>query len=75
MGLPMDRFLNLVYFYATEDAEEKDRTKFDLRLNLPDERARRKMSEGVIDESSPWSKKNEERALGGLVAALTGAPK
>lgn len=72
MALPLDRFLNLTYYFATEDAEPKEKDKFDVRLNLPDERARRKAAAQGIPESSPWSKKNEESALSGLVGALTG---
>lgn len=71
MALPFDRFLNLTYFFATEDAEDLDKNKFDMRLNVPDERAR-KSGAAVKDDRSPWSKKNEESALSGLVASLTG---
>lgn len=66
----MDRFLNLVYFYATEDAEQKEKDKFDIRLNLPDARARR--TGAAVAASSPWSKQNEEASLSGFVASLTG---
>jgi hypothetical protein len=72
MALPMDRFLNLVYYYATEDAEPTEKDKFDIRLNLPDERARRKAATEGLPKSSPWSKENEEAALSGFVASLTG---
>jgi hypothetical protein len=70
MALPLDRFLNLTYFFATENAEEKEKDKFDLRLNKPDARAIK--TGKAVSDASPWSKKNEESALGGLVAALTG---
>lgn len=70
MALPFDRFLNLAYFYATEDAEEKEKDKFDLKLNKPDAKA---IARGApLRPDSPWSKENEEAALGGFVAALTG---
>ena len=73
MSLPFARYLNLVYFFATEDADEKDKNRFDIRLNMPDERAQRKMREQrVIDDSSPWSKKNEEKALSAFVGSLRG---
>lgn len=72
MALPMDRFLNLVYYFATEDAEQQDKDKFDVRLNMPDERARKKAKTDGLDKSSPWSKQNEESALSGLVAAISG---
>ena len=70
MALPFARYLNLVYFWATEDAEEKDRNRFDVRLNMPDERARR--TGAAVSKDSPWSKENEERALSGFVASLKG---
>lgn len=71
LALPFDRFLNLVYFWVTEDAEPKEKDKFDVKLRLPDERARRNGT-ATLDKKSPWSKENEERALSGLVAELTG---
>jgi hypothetical protein len=70
MALPFPRFLNLVYFFATEDAEEKEKNSFDVRLRLPDARAR--ATGAATREDSPWSKENEERALGGLLAQMTG---
>jgi hypothetical protein len=72
MALPMDRFLNLIYYFATEDAEPKEKDKFDIRLNMPDERARRKALEEGVPETSPWSKRNEEQSLSGFVAQLSG---
>lgn len=69
MALPFDRFLNLIYFWATEDAEPKEKDKFDVRLNLPDARARER---GTAVKTGPWSPEAETAALGGLVAALTG---
>jgi hypothetical protein len=71
MVLPFDRFLNLVYHFATEDAEEADKNKFDVRLYKPDARAIAS-GKAARDDRSPWSKKNEESALSGLVAALGG---
>jgi hypothetical protein len=68
--LPFDRFLNLIYFCATDDAEEKEKDKFDVRLNLPDARARQKGA--ATSRNSPWSKANEESALGDFVSALSG---
>jgi hypothetical protein len=72
MALPFDRFLNLTYHYATDDADPREKDRFDIRLNLPDERARRKAATEGIPESSPWSKRNEEASLSGFVAALSG---
>jgi hypothetical protein len=70
MALPLDRFLNLTYFYATENAEEQEKNQFDIRLNVPDERARR--SGRAVQEGSMWSKENEESSLSGFVASLAG---
>jgi hypothetical protein len=70
MALAFDRLLNLVYFWATEDAEEADRDRFDVRLNKPDERARRRGAAAL--DQGPWSPEAERAALGGLVASLTG---
>lgn len=67
MELPLDRFLNLVYHYATDGADEKERNKFDVRLNMPIPGVVRSR---VVTESSPWSSKNEAAALGNLAAAL-----
>lgn len=70
MGMPIDRFLNLVYFWATEDAAEKDKTRFDVKLNMPDTRPGRLNADRP---DSPWTKENEERALATLVGQLAGA--
>jgi hypothetical protein len=70
MALNMNRFLNLAYHWATEDAEEKEKDKFDVRLNLPDKRARERGT--AIQPGSKWSKENEEAALSGFVASMTG---
>lgn len=72
MALSLDRFLNLTYYFATEDAEPKEKDKFDIRLNLPDERARKKAIVEGIPASSPWSKANEEASLSAFVAQLSG---
>jgi len=70
MGLPLDRFLNLIYFYAVEDAESEEKDKFDIRLHKPDARAIK--TGAAVADSSPWSKQNEEASLSGFVAALSG---
>lgn len=67
MRLPFDRFLNFIYYFLTENADEQERDKFDLRLNTPPPNYR---DPGSIPESSPWSAKNETAALGELSAAL-----
>jgi hypothetical protein len=70
--MPMDRFLNLVYYFAVEDAEPKDKAKFDARLQMPDARARQRPE---VAERGPWSPQAETAALGNLVAQLSGVPK
>jgi len=70
MRLSMNRFLNLVYFWATEDAEEKDKVKFDVKLNMPDAK---RAARAASNPDSPWSKRNEENALAAFTAQLAGA--
>jgi hypothetical protein len=70
MQMPVDRFLNLVYFYATENAEEQDKIKFDMRLNMPDAKARQ--TGRAATEGSMWSKEKEEAALADFVGMLGG---
>jgi hypothetical protein len=65
MRLPFDRFLNLVYYFLTENADEQERDKFDIRLNTPPPEER-----SAVPASSPWSPQNETAALGSLSAAL-----
>jgi hypothetical protein len=71
MRLPIDRFLNLLYFWATENAEDKDRRKFDTKLNLPDSRPGKRLRQAARPDS-PWSKDNEERSLALFAAQLKG---
>lgn len=68
MKLELDRFLNLTYFFATENSDEQERSKFDTQLNLPDARARER---GNL-VGTQWDPENEQAALTGLAAALTG---
>lgn len=70
MQMPIDRLLNLVYFYVIQAAEEKDRIKFDTYLHRPPAGAPRQAA--AVSDASPWSKQNEENALGSLAAALGG---
>jgi hypothetical protein len=71
MALALDRFLNLMYFFATENAEEDEKNKFDIQLYKPTEKAR--LTGAALAPGSPWSKENEEAALAGFAAALGGA--
>ena len=66
MALPLDRFLNLIYYYATEGATSDDRQKFDNKLNMPPVGVQR------LSEASPWTKQNEEASLSSLAAAVGG---
>jgi len=69
MALPLDRLLNLTYFYATENAEESEKDQFDIKLHMPDKKAR---EAGTISPDSPWAPENEKAALAGFVASLSG---
>lgn len=72
LDLPIDRFLNLVYWRAVDGGSEEDVRKFESRLWMP--------PVGVAPApQSPWSPENETRAFKGLVAevgskAREGAP-
>jgi hypothetical protein len=68
MALPLDRFLNTVYMFMVDGAEQKDIDQFEVRLNTPPAG----MAAVALPETSPWSAKNEASALGGLAAALGG---
>lgn len=68
MALPFDRFLNLVYVFAVEGAEEKDKNRFDARLNMPDPSRKT-----AVPEASPWSAQAEQNSLSELAFALGGA--
>jgi len=61
------RLLNYVWWWATRNAEEKERTKFRNRLWQPPKGT----SAQDIPEKSPWSRKNESAALGSLKASLS----
>ena len=69
MKLPFDRFLNLVYFYATDDAEQAEKDKFDIRLNKPDVAA---IKAGKAAARGPWSAQAETNSLNLFVAQTTG---
>lgn len=70
MDLPVDRLLNLVYFWATRNApDEQTLAKFDRKLWMPP-----KGEEAPAE--SPWSAANETSAFKALKQALSpgGAP-
>jgi hypothetical protein len=69
MGLPFDRFLNLVYAFAVNQFnDEKDLNKFEMRLNLP----MPGIKSAIQETSSSWAPAKETAALSGLAAALGG---
>jgi len=64
MDLPIDRMLNLIYFWATRNApDERALAKFDRKLWMPP-----KGEEAPAE--SPWSAANETSAFQALKAAL-----
>jgi len=62
MELPLDRLLNFVYFWATEEATEEDRRKFDAQVFRP--------LPGKAATVGPWAPENENKALHSLGASL-----
>lgn len=64
MDLPIDRLLNLIYFWATRNApDEQALAKFDRKLWMPP-----KGEEAPAE--SPWSAENETNAFKALKSAL-----
>lgn len=64
--LPVRRLLNYVWWWATRNAEEKEKTKFKNRIWQPPVGT----TAAEIPERSPWSPKNEAAAIGSLKASL-----
>lgn len=62
--LPIDRMLNLIYYWATRNAQDEQAlAKFDRKLWLP--------PKGIEPpKESPWSAENETNAFKALKAAL-----
>ena len=70
MEIPFDRFLNAIYAFVVRSfQDEKDRTKFEVRLNLP---MPGKKKSALQETSSPWAPAQETAALGSLAAAVGG---
>ena len=64
MELPIDRMLNLIYFWATRNAQDEQAlAKFDRKLWMPP-----KGEEAPAE--SPWSAANETSAFKALKASL-----
>lgn len=63
MDLPLDRFLNLIYWWLTQEGSEDEVRKFDTRLWQP--------PKGVAPApSSPWSPEAETAAFASFAKAL-----
>jgi hypothetical protein len=60
MALPVDRLLNLVYFWLTKDGTREQVAEFDRDLWLPPVSA---PMDAPIPAESPWSKESEEAAM------------
>lgn len=69
MDLPIDRYLNLVQFFATEGMEDSEREKFETRLNMP---VPGTAASAVLPADSPWSPENEASALSAFAAQVAG---
>lgn len=65
LDLTTDRFCNLLWWYATRNAEDpSDVKRFEARLWQP--------PKGVVPTSGPWEAQAETDALSALKAQLTG---
>ena len=63
LRLPVDRFLNLIYWWATNEASAEDVRRFDQRLWMPPK------GEAPAPQS-PWSPENETKALSAFAAEV-----
>lgn len=71
MSLPIDRLLNLIYFWATRNAQDENAlSKFDRKLWMPPKGEE-------PPEESPWSAANETSAFAAFKAQIQpdGPPK
>ncbi len=57
LELPLDRFLNLVYYWFTEHMDGEDKQRFDMQMSMP--------PAGVEPTTGPWS---AEEMGGGFMA-------
>ena len=62
--LPLDRFVNFVYWMATRDGSATDIEKFRAKLWRPPK------GEAVTDSRSPWAPEHEQRGFASLKTAL-----
>lgn len=61
--LPLDRFVNFVWWWATHGMEKKDRDTFEQRVYMP--------PKGVVPEKGPWTAEAETQGLMGLKRSLS----
>jgi hypothetical protein len=67
LDLPLDRFLNLIYYWLVREAHEDEVAKFDTRLWRP--------PKGVKPApGSPWSAERESAAFAGFASQVRGGP-
>lgn len=67
LELPLDRLLNLLYYWLIRGASEEDVQKFDARLWRPPKGQ-------AAPAGSPWSPEAETAAFQSLAAAIKGGP-
>lgn len=67
LELPLDRFLNSVYFFVIKDAPEAEIRKFDIRLWVP--------PAGVVPTAGPWTAEAEAQSFNALKNALSAGSK
>lgn len=60
--LPAHRMLSLIYFWANQFADDKQRLKFDMRLYMP--------PPGEVAEEGPWTPEAEMQGFRGLASSL-----
>lgn len=68
LDLPLDRFINLIWYYLTKGATPESVEKFKARLWIPPKGAE-------IPRESPWSAENEMAAFNTLMAQVGKSPK
>jgi hypothetical protein len=62
--LPLDRFVNFIWWLWTRNGDDKDKAKFRARLWQPPK------GTAVTDRRSPWSPENESKAFAAVQSAL-----
>lgn len=62
LDLPFDRLLSVVYYWATQEADEQEVQKFDTRLHRP--------PPGVVPTTGPWTAEAETAAFKSVKAMV-----